>query len=150
MGKTIKLKNNIKISDSSIKYESGTFKPTIRGTTTAGTAVYGFQYGHYTKIGNVCFYDFKMSITSFNGASGMLQIGDIPYSDTSFTNAQNSGNVMVSGDMFSSNNGNTIRQLWFGNGMIISGKDNSLGGLAIINTTNTNYIYGTGMIFINE
>ncbi len=147
MGKTIKLKNNIKISDSSIKYESGMFTPSIKGSTADGTATYDFNYGYYTKIGNICFYDFKMSITSFNGAGGLLQISGIPYSDNALAYAQNSGNVMVSGDMFG---GNTIRQLWFGDGMIISDGNNSLGGLAIINTTSTNYIYGTGMIFINE
>lgn len=147
MSKSIKLKNNVYLSDKSIKYESGTFTPTIKGLTNAGTITYSFNYGHYTKIGNLLFYDFKMGISKIENASGMLQINGIPYSDSSFTNAQNNGTLIVSGDLFQSNN---IRMLWFGNGLIISTPNNGLGGMSIANTTNTNYIYGTGIIFVNE
>ena len=67
-------------------YEEGTFSPTLRGTTTAGTGTYSTQNGTYIKIGR--------SVTVFgyirwsaHTGTGSMQIGNLPF--TSFSNGDN-------------------------------------------------------------
>ncbi len=67
-------------------YEEGTFTPTIRGTTTAGTGTYSTQNGTYIKIGR--------SVTVFgyirwsaHTGTGSMQIGNLPF--TSFNGGDN-------------------------------------------------------------
>ena len=59
-------------------YEEGTFTPTIRGGTTAGTASYNRQSGIYTKIGNRVFFTIALTWSSGTG-TGALAIGGLPF-----------------------------------------------------------------------
>lgn len=76
-------------------YEEGTFTPTARGATTAGTTTYGTQTGYYTKIGRSVTVVLVVSWSSMTG-TGNLTIGGLPF--TSVNNAQNyaPGSVITS------------------------------------------------------
>ncbi len=67
-------------------YEEGTFTPTIRGSSTAGTGTYSTQNGTYIKIGR--------SVTVFgyirwsaHTGTGAMQISNLPF--TSFNGGDN-------------------------------------------------------------
>jgi hypothetical protein len=61
-------------------YEEGTWTPTLRGDSTAGTYTLGNLIGYYTKIGNqvTCWASFTLSAAS--GGSGYAQFGGLPFS----------------------------------------------------------------------
>jgi hypothetical protein len=62
-------------------YEEGTWTPTLiafSGGTNA-TISYGQQLGRYTKIGNTVFLEFYVSINSKAGGSGIVCIGNLPF-----------------------------------------------------------------------
>jgi hypothetical protein len=60
-------------------YEEGTFTPTVRGSTTAGSATYTIQQGGYTKIGNVVYWQVRLAYTGHTGTGNM----QIPFPFTS-------------------------------------------------------------------
>jgi hypothetical protein len=61
-------------------YEEGTWEPTIIGSSTPGTQTYSEQSGLYTKIGNVCTVQGRVSITAKDAAmSGNTIIGGLPF-----------------------------------------------------------------------
>lgn len=68
-------------------YEEGTFTPTIIGTTTAGAGTYTIQVGTYTKIGNLVFFQTRLSWTAHTG-TGNMRIGALPFTSNSTTNSQ--------------------------------------------------------------
>jgi len=59
-------------------YEEGTFTPTIRGTTSAGTGTYSSQVGSYTKIGRLVTVQIVVSWSAHTG-TGNLQLGGLPF-----------------------------------------------------------------------
>ena len=59
-------------------YEEGIWVPRVRGGTTEGTGTYNFQYGAYTKIGNVVTVHCDIEWTGHSG-TGQLQITDLPF-----------------------------------------------------------------------
>jgi hypothetical protein len=59
-------------------YEEGTFTPTVIGGTTAGTATYAAQAGHYTKIGRQVNFAVYISWSSGTG-TGELRISGLPF-----------------------------------------------------------------------
>jgi hypothetical protein len=59
-------------------YEEGSWTPVIRGTTTAGTGTYGFQFGLYYKIGRITFIWGTISWSAHTG-SGNLRIAGLPF-----------------------------------------------------------------------
>jgi hypothetical protein len=59
-------------------YEEGTWTPTIKGTSTAGTISYNNQIGYYTKIGRVVQIEFFVQWNSGTG-TGNLQISSLPF-----------------------------------------------------------------------
>ena len=134
------------MSDISSLFDSGTFTPTIKGSTSSGTITYTLQYGRYQKIKNIVFYDFRIGISAISNASGQLIINGIPYLSNIDGNNCNIGNMMSYGDLFSNN----IRQLWtVSNNIVVSSANNEIGALNINNTTSNNYLYGTGYFFIS-
>ena len=66
-------------------YETGTWTPTITGTTTAGTATYLLQEGYYTKIGNLVNIQSVVHAESFTG-TGVFLVTGMPFPYT-FTNS---------------------------------------------------------------
>lgn len=59
--------------------ESGTWTPTIEGTTTAGSPTYTTQYGKWYKIGKLIIAYCDISISSFGGAAGIIKVGGYPF-----------------------------------------------------------------------
>ena len=61
-------------------YEEGTWTPTLRGDSTAGTYTPANIKGYYTKIGNqvTCWASFTLSAAT--GGSGYAQFGGLPFS----------------------------------------------------------------------
>ncbi|MBS0626540.1 MAG: hypothetical protein JSS32_10870, partial [Verrucomicrobia bacterium] len=57
--------------------QSGTFTPTIVGSTTAGTTTYSSQLGFYTQIGTRVFVDALVTYTAATGTGNML--GNVPF-----------------------------------------------------------------------
>jgi hypothetical protein len=57
---------------------SGTFTPTVVGTTTAGVGTYTTQLGKYVKTGNMVAFKILVSITAHTG-TGNLRIGALPF-----------------------------------------------------------------------
>jgi hypothetical protein len=67
-------------------YEEGTFVPTVRGSTTAGSATYspGAQNGYYTKVGRLVTVQGYLVWSGLNGI-GNLQIGGLPFTSSNST-----------------------------------------------------------------
>jgi hypothetical protein len=62
-------------------YEEGTWTPTFRGATTAGTYTYLEQQGHYVKIGNQVTAWFNLTnIATSSAGSGTIYITGLPFS----------------------------------------------------------------------
>lgn len=59
-------------------YVSGTFTPTIAGSTSAGTCTYTTQYGNYQKTGNVVNFQINVGWTSHTGTGNIL-IQGLPF-----------------------------------------------------------------------
>jgi len=63
-------------------YEEGTWTPTARGDTTAGTTTYTAQYGYYTKIGRSVTVVMRLGWSALTG-TGILRIGGLPFASAS-------------------------------------------------------------------
>jgi hypothetical protein len=53
-------------------YEEGTWTPTIKGGTSAGTGTYGVQEGFYRKVGQLVFVSAYMTWTAHTGTGAFL------------------------------------------------------------------------------
>lgn len=73
-------------------YEEGSFTPTARGESTAGTTTYSTQIGRYTKIGRQVTVSLDLGVTGMTG-TGNLQITGLPFS------VDSSGTVAIGGIM---------------------------------------------------
>ena len=60
-------------------YEEGTWTPTVKGDSVAGTATYGAQGGSYTKIGNKVTCWFSIMNFTQSGASGAFTVASLPF-----------------------------------------------------------------------
>jgi hypothetical protein len=67
-------------------YEEGTFTPTVRGSTSAGTGTYTTQFGRYTKVGRLVTVTVQLVWTAHTG-TGNLQFASLP-----FVSANEAGN----------------------------------------------------------
>lgn len=58
-------------------YEEGSFTPFVSGTTGSGSPAYtaNYRWGRYTKIGKLVHVQFDLTVSSWSGASGDLQVG---------------------------------------------------------------------------
>jgi hypothetical protein len=65
-------------------YEEGTFTPTYRGGTTAGTTTYTFQYGYYTKIGRLVNFVIGIGWSNATGTGASLVSG-LPFTSANLT-----------------------------------------------------------------
>lgn len=66
-------------------YEEGTFTPTVKGSTGAGTGTYTTQTGHYTKVGNVVYFKLTLVWTNSSG-TGDLNFGGLPVNSANDAN----------------------------------------------------------------
>jgi hypothetical protein len=75
-------------------YEEGTWTPTARGETTAGTTTYTNQTGAYTKVGRQVTVTFRLAYSALTG-TGNLLIQGLPFSNNGTYEAV--GSIMISG-----------------------------------------------------
>lgn len=66
------------LDNEKVSEETGTFTPTIVGSTTAGVGTYSAQVGFYTKIGRQVTVYGRCAITGHTG-TGNMSIGGMPY-----------------------------------------------------------------------
>ena len=64
-------------------YEEGTFTPTVRGSTVAGTGVYTTQAGLYTKVGRLVTITVYLNWTAVTLGTGNLQFAGLPFTASS-------------------------------------------------------------------
>ena len=62
-------------------YEEGTFTPTL--SALSQTPTYSTQVGRYTKIGRMCTAYIRLHTTTFNGGTGFIKIGGLPFPQAS-------------------------------------------------------------------
>jgi hypothetical protein len=89
-------------------YEEGTWTPTAKGGSTAGTEPTG--NGRYTKVGNLVHVDFSFVNVTIGSASGDLQITNLPFTVSGANSVRGSfgGNIRFYNYNLS---GNTYYQL---------------------------------------
>jgi len=66
-------------------FVTGTFTPTVLGTTVAGVFVYDTSntYGHYQRIGDYVFINGRVVVSSVTtSATGNAQIGGLPFTSS--------------------------------------------------------------------
>jgi hypothetical protein len=69
---------------------SGTWTPTIYGTTTAGTPTYTARVGTYKRIGNMVYFNAVLVISAVGGIAGNVKISGLPLASDATTNNNNS------------------------------------------------------------
>lgn len=70
-----------------VPYETGTWTPTLYGSTTAGSPTYNPNtQGSYTRIGNIALIKYSVWITAKGGMSGNIKLGGIPFASQSVGN----------------------------------------------------------------
>ncbi len=72
-------------SDGTHNFPTGTFNPTIIGTTTAGTGTYSIQVGIYTKVGNWVLVYIYLAWSAHTG-TGNMRIEGLPFTSSATTN----------------------------------------------------------------
>jgi hypothetical protein len=66
-------------------YEEGTWTPSVRGSSTAGTVTYNYQAGSYTKIGRLIYIWMDLEVASFSGGAGNLEIPGVPFASANIS-----------------------------------------------------------------
>jgi len=84
-------------------YEEGTFTPTVRGSTTAGTGTYTTQFGRYTKVGRLVTVSVTLVWTAHTG-TGNLQFAGLPFTAANTTNAYDGISIAYQSNIASSAN----------------------------------------------
>lgn len=81
-------------SDAIGHYEKGTWTPTLKGLTTAGTNTYAVQNGYYVRIENLVHVSARVEISSKDAAmAGSVAVGGLPYAPISSSNSENAFSV---------------------------------------------------------
>ena len=74
-----------------LKIESGTFTPTIIGSSTAGSNTYSTQAGFYVKTGNMVHCDIFVALSAKDAAmAGNVSVGGLPFTSKTSTNRYSS------------------------------------------------------------
>ena len=77
-------------------YEEGTFTPAWGSSSAAYSSpapTYSVQYGDYTKVGNVVYYDIHLITTAWNGAAATMWVHGLPFTTRSIRYQQGGGGI---------------------------------------------------------
>lgn len=77
-------------------FQQGTFSPTVRGASTAGTVTMTLQDGRYQKVGRIVTVTIAASWSTIGGATGGVQVNNLPYTVLSDSNTANSSPIIPS------------------------------------------------------
>jgi hypothetical protein len=64
-----------------LSYDTGTFTPTLVGSSVAGSPIYSAQSGDYTRIGRIVHFNVRLVWTSLGGLSGNVTITGLPFAN---------------------------------------------------------------------
>ena len=67
-------------------YETGTFTPTVTGTSIAGAATYTIQVGNYIRIGNMVQFQISLGWSAHTGTGNFAPVAGLPFTAASTTN----------------------------------------------------------------
>lgn len=73
---------------------TGTFTPTLSSSGTNPTVTYSSRGGSYTRLGNVVYFSFRLTVLSVSGGSGVAQIGGLPFNCVNDNNYRSTLPVM--------------------------------------------------------
>jgi hypothetical protein len=111
-----------------VRYATGTFTPTIVGSTTPGTFTYSVNAAQYTRIGDRVMFNGRIAVT----ATAVAPVGSVTINGFPFTSGANSSN------------GNILGAAWITSPNInFTAGYTQINGI-IIGATNTMRIYETG------
>ena len=125
-----------------IGYTKGSFTPTIKGATSAGTATYSRQDGNFIIIGNVVFYQFRIGCT-LTDSTGMLLIDGLPSLGAAY---EPSGGICFLGSFPDIDDQHLFILRKYYNYLSID--KGNLSSLTNLNWSTTRYIYGSGFYFL--
>lgn len=74
------------VNGNQLTFSIGTFTPTIVGSATAGTGTYTTQQGNYTRIGDRCFFNLRVTWTATTGTGNTL-VGGLPFISNATANS---------------------------------------------------------------
>lgn len=68
-------------------YEEGSFTPTVRGSSTAGTFTYDTTntFGRYVKVGPLVNFQLAVVVTAGSGSAGELYVASLPFTARNLT-----------------------------------------------------------------
>jgi len=125
-------------------YEEGTWTPTLTGYSGGSTQTYSTQNGKYTKIGNMVYAHFYVTLSSKGNISGnYVFLKGFPFNHDS----ANGGDVIISGFSGQANNTywvggdmtSTVTVAWMTRGVAATGTHM----MAAADLTNTSNFHGT-------
>lgn len=70
-------------------FQQGTFSPTIRGSSTAGTVTMSTQVGRYQKVGRMVSVNIVVDWSTIGTATGSAQCNNLPFTSANFSTAGN-------------------------------------------------------------
>ena len=89
-------------------YEEGNFTPTYQGSSSNPSVSYSFQYGRYTRIGDLVYYAVNVN-GSISGGSGVLEIHGYPFNASNNNTYPHLAGGMIFGDSGASTVQYTLR-----------------------------------------
>ena len=100
---TLSLTTNIQVtgisfdagSNSLTAYATGTFSPTLEGSTTNPVVGYTNQIGIYEKIGKKVFINLYLKISSISGGSGVIRIASMPFTSDATASSNSTGALVI-------------------------------------------------------
>lgn len=75
------------------QYSSGTWTPTLQGSTLGGTPTYALQSGTWERVGRMVTARFSVAISALGGPTGNMQISGLPF--TSVNSANDNGGCTI-------------------------------------------------------
>lgn len=92
------LANTVNFGNSDLDYYGeSTFTPTIKGSSADPTVGYTTQTGLYTRVGNLCYFNITIDISSYSGGSGNFYITGLPFTSKNSTSLRQPVTVWLSG-----------------------------------------------------
>jgi len=134
-------------------YEEGSWTPYLTFSGTNNDATMDIQQGMYRKIGTMVFVSYSLRSTNFNGSSGAVRIGGLPYTSTNtpLANISTAGvfpikGVSFTGEFISQQLSSTIIELY---GVSKSTSSNVYTSIGVSEMNQTGEMFIKGSIFYN-
>jgi hypothetical protein len=77
---------NTEVAALQAQYSSGTWTPTLQGSTLGGTPTYTVQSGTWEKVGRMVTARFSVAVSALGGPTGNMQISGLPFTSVNAAN----------------------------------------------------------------